>query len=150
MAAANSAHRAASYNGFVYDQTYFDADTDTSYNTFYGTTGLTTGVNGRTANYSGNNGLGSDGDLVMAASQANRHCQWQICAAGRHRGTTARHARLRGERQRRQRQRRRERQPDAAQQPDGGASFARTGGQGGTPIDPSLPTPLALLTSPHA
>ncbi len=44
IAAADSAHQAASYNGFVYDLTYFDADTGTSYTTFYGTAGLTTGV----------------------------------------------------------------------------------------------------------
>ena len=64
IAAADAAHQNASYNGFVYDMTYFDADTGTSYNTLFGTTGLTTGVADRTANYSGNGGLGSDGDLI--------------------------------------------------------------------------------------
>ena len=66
---ADSAHQNAAYTGFVYDLTYFDADNGSTFNTFYGSTGLTTGVNDRTVNYSGNNYLGSDGDLVLVNGQ---------------------------------------------------------------------------------
>ena len=139
IAAADSAHQAASYNGFVYDLTYFDADTGTSYNTFYGRTGLTTGVADRTANYSGNHGLGSDGDLItvngsLAAIASGKYVL-----------------------------------PDATKvltdvPPSDGqsanlalltnvmaSSFVSDGGQGGTtPIDPTAITQPPLLTSPHA
>jgi VCBS repeat-containing protein len=62
---ADTAHQNFAYSGYVYDLTYYDADQDKAYNTFYGMTGLNTGINDRTQNYSGNNYLGSDGDLVV-------------------------------------------------------------------------------------
>ena len=65
LGTADAAHQDASYSGFVYDTSYFDTDRQTSYDTFYGLKGFSTGVNDRTANYSGNAGLGSDGDLIQ-------------------------------------------------------------------------------------
>ncbi len=64
IATADAAHQSASYSGFAYDLTYFDADTQQTVSTFYGANGFNTGVNDRTVNYSGNGGLGSDGDAV--------------------------------------------------------------------------------------
>ena len=140
IAAADSAHQAASYNGMVYDLTYFDADTGTSYNTVFGTTGLTTGVADRTANYSGNQGLGSDGDLITVDGR------FTAIASGKYVLPDARDERL-----------------TTAPASDGqsanlalltnvmASSFVGDGGQGGTtPVDPSAVTPPPLLTSPHA
>ncbi len=66
---ADTAHQNTAYTGFVYDLTYFDADNGSTFNTLFGSTGLNTGVNDRTANYSGNNYLGSDGDAVVVNGQ---------------------------------------------------------------------------------
>ena len=57
-------HQDLSYAGFVYDLSYEDVDIGVQVNTFYGSKGFASGVADRTANYSGNNYLGSDGDLV--------------------------------------------------------------------------------------
>jgi hypothetical protein len=62
---ADAAHQDASYSGFVYDTSYFDTDRQTSYDAFFGLKGFTTGVDDRTVNYSGNGGLGSEGDVVQ-------------------------------------------------------------------------------------
>ena len=69
LADADARHQDASYENFVYDLTYQDADRGTVSSTFYGATGFSSGLNDRTANYSGNNGLGSDGDLVTVNGQ---------------------------------------------------------------------------------
>ena len=63
IAAADAAHQSAAFAGFVYDTSYVDADFGKTFTTVYGATGLATGD--RTNNYSGNNYLGSDGDLVI-------------------------------------------------------------------------------------
>jgi hypothetical protein len=139
IAAADSAHQAASYNGLSYDLTYFDADTGTSYNTVFGTTGLNTGVADRTANYSGNGGLGSDGDVITVAGQQTAIASGKyVLPDADERRTTV---------------------PAGDGQSANlalltnvmAASFVGDGGQGGTsPIDPSAPVQQPLLTSPHA
>ena len=82
IAAADSAHQEASYNGMVYDLTYFDADTGTSYNTLFGRTGLTTGAADRTANYSGKRRARLRRRRHRGRRQAHRHRKRQIRAAG--------------------------------------------------------------------
>jgi hypothetical protein len=123
----------------VYDLTCFDADRQTSFNTVFGLIGLTTGVADRTANYSGNDGLGSEGDLVTFNGALTS------IASGKYVP------------------------PDPNERPrtvpagDGqsanfalltnvmAGSFAGDGGQGGTsPIDPSIVAQPPPLTSPHA
>ncbi len=63
---ADAAHQNAAYNGYVYDTSYFDAGLGTSFNTMFGYAGSidTTGAD-LTADYSGNQGLGSGGDVVV-------------------------------------------------------------------------------------
>ena len=65
--AAAASNFTPAYNGYVYDLTYFDASTNTTANTFYGSNGYTNGVSPLTTNYSGKGGLGSGGDLVTIA-----------------------------------------------------------------------------------
>ncbi len=81
IAAADATHQDASYSGFVYDTAYRDQDLGVTLPTFYGATGLNTGVNDRTGNYSGNQGLGSDGDLVTINNKFFADRQRQICRA---------------------------------------------------------------------
>jgi hypothetical protein len=64
---ADAAHQNAALSGFVYDLNYFDVDQNQTFNTFYGNRGLASGD--RTTNFSGNNYLGSDGDLAVAGSR---------------------------------------------------------------------------------
>ena len=135
---ADNAHQDASYNGFVYDLTYFDADKETSFNTFYGLTGLTTGVNDRTVNFSGNHGLGSDGDLVTFNGALTG------IASGKYVLPDPQDDRLTvpaGDGQ----------SANLALLTNTMAAFDTTTGQGGTtPVDPSAVTQPPLLTSPHA
>jgi hypothetical protein len=62
IAKADAAHQDASFTGFVYDTSYHDVDLNQTVSTVFGSQGLGTGD--RTANYSGSNYLGSEGDLV--------------------------------------------------------------------------------------
>ena len=137
IAAADSAHQAASYNGFAYDLTYFDADTGTSYNTFYGTTGLTTGVADRTTNYSGNHGLGSDGDLITVNAAFTGIASGKYVLPDADERLTTVPA---GDGQ----------SANLALLTNAMAAFDTTAGQGGTsPIDPAAGAQQPLLTSPH-
>ncbi len=61
---ADAAHRDASYSGFQYDYVYSDQDNDESVKTAFGAVGWDSGTGDRTVNYSGNNYLGSDGDVI--------------------------------------------------------------------------------------
>ena len=136
VAAADTAHQAASYNGFVYDLTYFDADTGTSYNTLFGTTGLTTGVADRTANYSGNGGLGSDGDVIRVDGSLTPIASGKYVTPDANERLTTVPA---GDGQ----------SANLALLTNVMAAFDTTTGQGGTsPIDPSAPVLPPLLTSP--
>jgi hypothetical protein len=137
IAAADNAHQNASYNGMVYDLTYFDADTGASFNTLFGTTGLNTGVADRTANYSGNGGLGSDGDLITVAGKQTAIASGKyVLPDANERLTTA----PAGDGQ----------SANLALLTNVMAAFDTTGGQGGTtPIDPTAPVQQPLLTSPH-
>jgi hypothetical protein len=137
IAAADSAHQDASYNGFAYDLTYFDADTGTSYNTLFGTTGLNTGVADRTANYSGNHGLASDGDVITVAGQETAIASGKYVLPDAGKLLTP----APGDSQ----------SANLALLTNAMAAFDTTAGQGGTtPIDPTLATQQPLLTSPHA
>ena len=53
-----------SYSGFQYDYVYSDQDNDESVKTVFGAVGWDSGTGDRTVNYSGNNYLGSDGDVM--------------------------------------------------------------------------------------
>ena len=64
LADADAKHQDLSYENFAYDLTYKDADLGTVTNTLFGSAGFSSGLNDRTVNYSGNGGLGSDGDAV--------------------------------------------------------------------------------------
>ena len=66
---ADVTHQDVSYSGLAYDFDYRDADTGTVYDTFYGHTGFNLGQNDK-VNFSGNNGLGSDGDLIVIGGRA--------------------------------------------------------------------------------
>ena len=61
---ADTAHRDASYSGFQYDYVYSDQDNDESVKTDFGAVGWDSGTGDRTVNYSGNNYLGSEGDVI--------------------------------------------------------------------------------------
>ncbi len=61
---ADAAHQDVSYAGLSYDFDYLDVDTAKTYDTFYGYAGFIQGNNDK-ADFSGSNGLGSDGDLAM-------------------------------------------------------------------------------------
>ena len=69
IADAGARHQSQSYENFVYDLSYQDADLGLTVGAFYGSAGFNSGVADRTANYSGNGGLGSDGDLVTVRGQ---------------------------------------------------------------------------------
>ena len=63
IAVADAAHQNPALSGFVYDTSYFDADNGRSFATYYGDQGLASGDT--TKFWSGDNGLGSDGDLAI-------------------------------------------------------------------------------------
>ncbi len=64
---ADAAHQNAALSGFVYDVSYFDADQNQMFSTFYGSKGVAS--SDRTTNFSGNNYLASDGDLAMVGNR---------------------------------------------------------------------------------
>ncbi len=77
IAAADSAHRNAVYSGMVYDLSYYSADAQTTYTTYFGSAGYNSRnsqASGSTVSdlvsYSGSNYLGSDGDLVFVNGTA--------------------------------------------------------------------------------
>ncbi len=136
ISTADNAHQDASYNGFVYDLTYYDTDKETAFNAVFGLTGLNSGVNDRTANYSGNRGLGSDGDLVTFNGALTPIASGKYVLPDDRRTTVPA-----GDGQ----------SANLALLTNAMAAFDTTTGQGGTtPIDPSAVTPPPLLTSPHA
>ena len=79
IAAADAAHQNPVLSGFVYDTSYFDADNGRSFATYYGDQGLASGDT--TKFWSGDNGLGSEGDLAIVDGGGLRGRQRRICAA---------------------------------------------------------------------
>ena len=63
LAAAPISYSTA-YDNRVYDLSYHDVQLNTTFNTYYGTNGYVNGIDPLGTNFSGTNGLGTEGDIV--------------------------------------------------------------------------------------